>query len=361
MAANVDAMLRAAIDAYKKGDKASARTLLDRILEVDEYNENAWLWMSASVDTPDEQRTCLENVLVINPNNEKARKGLKSLGFDPDATTMVPPPAPPAAAAPAFTDTSFAAPASTGSVWDDDDDAPPTASSSASSSSFRGSNVSANDLDSWISGMGIGSTAKQPALSPASNPFSASSFDEDEDPSFDDFDDRMSNMFNEDEFDAPEPPPAAKPPAAPGRPAAQATRPAAPPAFTAPSIFDEDDEVSPFDDDEPSDGVTDEDFDEFSALIDEPEPEPALPPVRATGTARAVSRGSDYAVQEEQFEDEDSGPDPAQLFAMIPKEIEVSSRLPGEDEESPRSLIIGVGFLVVMNVLALAFLLMNMM
>jgi len=79
MTANVDGMIRAGVEAYKKGNKDEARTLLERAIEIDDHNEMAWLWLSAVVSNKDEQRTCLENVLVINPSNERARQGLQSL------------------------------------------------------------------------------------------------------------------------------------------------------------------------------------------------------------------------------------------------------------------------------------------
>lgn len=97
MPANVDAMVRAGVDAFKAGKKAEARTLLERAIELDGYNETAWLWLSAVVETPEEQQTCLENVLTINPNNERARQGLKSLGINPTI-----PSSPAASSAPAF-------------------------------------------------------------------------------------------------------------------------------------------------------------------------------------------------------------------------------------------------------------------
>ncbi|MEM9953852.1 MAG: hypothetical protein AAF846_19740 [Chloroflexota bacterium] len=84
MSQNVDGMVRAGVDAYRAGNKAEARTLLERAIEIDSYNETAWLWLSAVVETKEEQQTCLENVLVINPDNSRARQGLKSLGVDPD-------------------------------------------------------------------------------------------------------------------------------------------------------------------------------------------------------------------------------------------------------------------------------------
>src|SRR5688572_6673232 len=98
MPANVDAMVRAGVEAYRAGKKAEARTLLERAIELDGYNETAWLWLSAVVESPEEQQTCLENVLTINPNNDRAKQGLKSLGINPDAAK----PAASSAAAPAF-------------------------------------------------------------------------------------------------------------------------------------------------------------------------------------------------------------------------------------------------------------------
>jgi hypothetical protein len=356
MAANVDAMLRAAIEAYKNGNKADARALLDKVLEVDEYNENAWMWMSAAVETAEEKRTCLENVLVINPNNEKARMGMKSLGFDPEIGSA------PAATSSVFTDTSFAGGAAQGaSVWDDDE--PPTATSSASSAG-RPSNANAGDLDSWISGMGIGSTPKQPSLAPTPHPFTdliRGDDEEEEEEEFDPFADRMNNMFSADEFDIDEPP--ARPAAAarPSSPSPSSSRAIPPASFSSPSLFDEDeDDSSPFDED--MSGLTDEDFDEFAALIEDEDafaPPARQSPMSPSGRSAAASRPGTGRLTSPMIEDEEEGegPDPAKLFAMIPKEVEAAARLPGEDEESPRALLIGIVVLVILNLAALGYIL----
>jgi hypothetical protein len=79
MSENATAMVRAGINAYKGGNKDEARTLLLRAVEVDPYNEEGWLWLSGLLESLEEQRTCLENVLAINPANERARKGLDFL------------------------------------------------------------------------------------------------------------------------------------------------------------------------------------------------------------------------------------------------------------------------------------------
>jgi hypothetical protein len=72
--------LNQAIAALKAGNRAEARRLLESILAVDRRNEQAWLWMSGVVDQDAERVICLENVLTLNPYNQRARKGLEMLG-----------------------------------------------------------------------------------------------------------------------------------------------------------------------------------------------------------------------------------------------------------------------------------------
>ena len=75
--------LEQAIGAAKAGRKEEARRLLEAVLDADDRNEQAWLWMSGVVDSDEERIICLENVLTINPNNETAKKGLAALGAEP--------------------------------------------------------------------------------------------------------------------------------------------------------------------------------------------------------------------------------------------------------------------------------------
>ncbi len=62
-------LLQQGIIALKAGQKAKARSLLEKAVQQDERNEMAWLWLSGAVDTDEERRTCLGKVLAINPNN----------------------------------------------------------------------------------------------------------------------------------------------------------------------------------------------------------------------------------------------------------------------------------------------------
>ncbi|MBK8903688.1 MAG: hypothetical protein IPM53_21070 [Anaerolineaceae bacterium] len=77
--ASVQEKLRAGITAVKNGDRIQGRALLEAVLEVDERNETAWLWLSGAVETAEERQICLENVLAINPQNTLAQKGLAKL------------------------------------------------------------------------------------------------------------------------------------------------------------------------------------------------------------------------------------------------------------------------------------------
>jgi tetratricopeptide (TPR) repeat protein len=73
------ALLQQGIALTKAGRQAEARQALEQVLEVDERNEQAWLWLSGVADSLEERRNCLENVLAINPANTAAQRGLHML------------------------------------------------------------------------------------------------------------------------------------------------------------------------------------------------------------------------------------------------------------------------------------------
>jgi tetratricopeptide (TPR) repeat protein len=80
-------LLREGIAAVKAGQKEEARQLLMQVVELDERNEQAWLWLSGIMGTPEERRICLENVLSINPDNAHAHAGLVWLDQQTPAPT----------------------------------------------------------------------------------------------------------------------------------------------------------------------------------------------------------------------------------------------------------------------------------
>ncbi len=92
-------LLRRGIAAAKAGHKEEARRLLMQVVELEEKNEQAWLWLSGVVETAEDRRICLENVLALNPDNAHAQAGLAYLDLQaPEPETAVAPAAPTAPA-----------------------------------------------------------------------------------------------------------------------------------------------------------------------------------------------------------------------------------------------------------------------
>jgi len=62
--------------AVQEGRLADGQGLLFQVIERDEQNELAWLWLSGAMDDPADQQVALENVLAVNPDNQAAKSGL---------------------------------------------------------------------------------------------------------------------------------------------------------------------------------------------------------------------------------------------------------------------------------------------
>ncbi|NNE98445.1 MAG: hypothetical protein HKN25_05430, partial [Pyrinomonadaceae bacterium] len=71
---NDSQMLQDGIEAAQRGDRADARHLLMRVTESDAKNESAWMWLASISEYPEELLVFLNNVLAVNPKNEKALK-----------------------------------------------------------------------------------------------------------------------------------------------------------------------------------------------------------------------------------------------------------------------------------------------
>jgi hypothetical protein len=77
--ADADELVKQAVSAFKAGRKAEARSILEGVVEQNEGHAEAWLYLSALVDSLEEQEICLENVLALDATNEKAKKGLETV------------------------------------------------------------------------------------------------------------------------------------------------------------------------------------------------------------------------------------------------------------------------------------------
>jgi tetratricopeptide (TPR) repeat protein len=104
----MEEVLRQGIAAAKAGQRERARDLLMQVVEQNEGNLPAWLWLSGVLDSLEDQVICLENVLALDPDNQAARKGLAWLReqqattppADPEAVPSYPDPAAAAATSP---------------------------------------------------------------------------------------------------------------------------------------------------------------------------------------------------------------------------------------------------------------------
>lgn len=68
--------LQEGIIAAKAGHREKARFRLLDVVEQNQTNETAWYWLYQLFDHLEDKRTCLENLLTINPSNEWARQEL---------------------------------------------------------------------------------------------------------------------------------------------------------------------------------------------------------------------------------------------------------------------------------------------
>jgi len=335
MVANVEAMVRAGIEAYRAGKASEARKLLEKAIELDDYNEQAWMWLSAVVETEEEKRTCLENVLVINPENEEAQRGLKMLGVDGGGSAPI---ADAPASANPFTDTGMTDFGDVDFTAESDDDdwgaAPPTATSSASST-YTPPETSAGEYDDWVNNLGLGGTDEsaniEDDIAPQSTAFAG---------------DISNDMFGLDDDDD---------------------------VFG--SSADPFGSETQYDDIDSGDNFTsgpfggDESFDDD--FFDEPAtPAPSSPapePVMSPGAENigddgffdeldnAEFAGGDFIIGDEAFEDDgQSDLTPDELFSFIPDDIS-ATRLPGTKQGVGAANIVILLVLVMLNIGALAF------
>ncbi len=75
----MDALLQQGITAYKAGKRDEARKIFISTVRQNSNNEVAWTWMFEVSNNDKERIYCLQELLRINPKNEKAKKRLETL------------------------------------------------------------------------------------------------------------------------------------------------------------------------------------------------------------------------------------------------------------------------------------------
>lgn len=86
--AELQRKLNQGVEAAKAGDRGTARRLLEEVVEQDDRNELAWIWLATVATGAAERREYLKKVLSINPRNQRAREALSRLGDEPVVTPV---------------------------------------------------------------------------------------------------------------------------------------------------------------------------------------------------------------------------------------------------------------------------------
>ena len=73
---DVDAIVRAAIQRARGGDRAGACEMLLKVAEREPSREDVWLWLAGFSESLTDAQMYLETVLALNPEHGKARAGL---------------------------------------------------------------------------------------------------------------------------------------------------------------------------------------------------------------------------------------------------------------------------------------------
>ena len=76
-----------AVEAARARQKDEARELFIRVVEADPRNEAAWMWLAGLMESIEDRIIACENVLTINPANEKVRTHLTRLHGQQEAST----------------------------------------------------------------------------------------------------------------------------------------------------------------------------------------------------------------------------------------------------------------------------------
>ena len=76
---NKDELYKLGVQAAKNGQRQPAKMMFQQVLQQDQRETRAMMWMAKLAETPEERAQWLERVLKVNPKNETARKALGKL------------------------------------------------------------------------------------------------------------------------------------------------------------------------------------------------------------------------------------------------------------------------------------------
>lgn len=88
--AEPESILQLGIEAAREGKKEEARQFFRLLTQQEPDNAQGWLWLAGVAENREERQDALERVLMLDPTNEMALKGLQALGVS--GRPMAPPP-----------------------------------------------------------------------------------------------------------------------------------------------------------------------------------------------------------------------------------------------------------------------------
>ncbi len=88
--AEPESILQLGIEAAREGRKEEARQLFRLLTRQEPNNAQGWLWLAGVAENREERQNALEQVLIFEPTNEMALKGLHALGVQPSPGKNVP-------------------------------------------------------------------------------------------------------------------------------------------------------------------------------------------------------------------------------------------------------------------------------
>lgn len=78
--AEPETILQLGIEAAREGNREEARNLFSLLTRQEPENVQAWLWLAGVAEGPEQRRAALERVILLDPENEMAVKGLQAMG-----------------------------------------------------------------------------------------------------------------------------------------------------------------------------------------------------------------------------------------------------------------------------------------
>ncbi|GAB4511412.1 MAG: hypothetical protein OHK0046_09440 [Anaerolineae bacterium] len=83
---NDEELLQLAIKAAKSGQKDGARVMLRQVYTSNRRNETALLWLAKIARNDKERRDWLNKLVELNPDHQLARKALKNMEYQTEAS-----------------------------------------------------------------------------------------------------------------------------------------------------------------------------------------------------------------------------------------------------------------------------------